>query len=137
MEIIIILCENELKKDKEYKWKIKILNTKQNKINIGIVPMDFDYNSSQPYKLGWYIYCFDLTLYSGPPHNYCGKETKLKPPKREIMVYMNMRNRILKFKIDNEGKEEECYNDIPIDKPIAPSVTLYNKNDSVEIISYS
>ena len=39
----------------------------------------------------------------------------------------------LKFIIDNEDKGYS-YNDIPLDKPIAPSVLLDYKNDSIEII---
>ena len=46
---------------------------------------------------------------------------------------MNMKKRTLKFIIDNEDKGES-YNNIPLYKPIAPSVLLENTNDSVEII---
>ena len=45
---------------------------------------------------------------------------------------MNRKKRTLKFIIDNEDKGES-YTDIPLDKPISPSVLLYEKNDSVEI----
>ena len=133
--IIGISCENELKSDKEYKWKIKILKSKNNYINVGVTPIDFDFNIEQPYKYGWYLYCFNSTFYSGPPYNYSAKKTKLKKPKDEIIISMNLQKRILKFKIDKE-EEEDFYTDIPIDKPIVPIVTLYNKDDSVEIINY-
>ena len=46
---------------------------------------------------------------------------------------MNMNKRTLKFIIDNEDKGES-YTDIPIDKPRAPVIFLFNSNDSVEII---
>ena len=29
------------------------------------------------------------------------------------------------------------YNDIPIDKPLFPSIFLYNKNDSIEIEGFN
>ena len=45
---------------------------------------------------------------------------------------MNMKKRTLKFIIDNEDKSES-YTDIPLDKPISPSILLYHTNDSVEI----
>ena len=48
---------------------------------------------------------------------------------------MNTQKGILKFKIDKE-EEEDFYTDIPIDKPIFPIVTLVNKDDCVEIITY-
>ena len=61
------------------------------------------------------------------------KNTNLKKVKDEIIVIMNMKKRTLKFIIDNEDKGDS-YTDIPIDKPIVPSVLLFNKNDSIEII---
>ena len=130
--MIGIQCENELKPNKEYKWKIKILKSKKNDINVGVTTIDFDFNKKDPYKNGWYLYCLDSKFYSGPPHNYSKKETKLKIPKNEIIISMNTQKGILKFKIDKE-EEEDFYTNIPIDKPIVPIVTLFNKDDSVEI----
>ena len=130
-----VTCENELKSDKEYKWKIKILKSKKNEINVGVTSIDYDFNLEKPYKYGWYLYCVNSTFFSGPPFNYASKKTKLKKPKDEIIISMNLQKRILKFKIDKE-EEEDFYTDIPIDKPIVPIVTLYNKDDSVEIINY-
>ena len=46
---------------------------------------------------------------------------------------MNMKKRTLKFIINNEDKGD-AYTDIPLDKPISPSILLYHTNDSVEII---
>ena len=45
---------------------------------------------------------------------------------------MNMEKRALKFIINNEDKGVS-YTDIPIDKPLAPAICLYDINDSVEI----
>jgi len=132
--MIGIPCLNELKYGKEYKWKIKILKSKNNYINVGITTTDFDFNKANPYKYGWYLYCGDSTFYSWSPQNYDCKKTKLKRPKNEIIISMNILKRILKFKVDKE-EEEDFYTDIPIDKPIFPIVTLENKDDSVEIIS--
>ena len=72
-------------------------------------------------------------LYSGPPHNYQGKETNLKYNRNEVIVVMNMKKRSLKFVIEGEDKGDSYIN-IPLEKPIFPSVLLYDKNDSVEII---
>ena len=40
------ICENELEKGEEYKWKIKLLNVTDKDIMIGVTPIDFDINSS-------------------------------------------------------------------------------------------
>ena len=43
---------------------------------------------------------------------------------------MNVEKRTLKFIINNEDKGNSYIN-VPIDKPIFPSVLLYNQNDSI------
>ena len=128
------ICEQELDKSiEEHKWKIKILKTKSREINVGVAPIDFDILSTQHYgNCGWYLFCGNLTLYSGPPFNYNNKETNLSKIKDEVIVIMNMKKRTLKFIINNEDKGDS-YTDIPIDKPLFPAVLLYNKDDSVEI----
>ena len=130
------ICENGLDKSKEeHNWKIKILKTYDYEIMVGVATIDFDINTASyetNKNYGWY-YCFSGALFSGPPHNYNGKGTNLKYNNNEVRIIMNMKKRTLKFIIDNEDKDES-YTDIPLDKPIAPSVLLYDKNDSVEII---
>ena len=126
------ICENELEKSKEHRWKIKLLKITNNNIMVGVAPADFDINSSRYNTCGWYLYCTDLTLYSGPPYNYGGKATNLSKVKDEIIIVMDMNKRTLKFIINNEDKGES-YTNIPIDKPICPAVLLYYQNDSIEI----
>ena len=132
------ICENELDKSKEeHIWKIKILKTQSYYILVGVATIDFDINTAsyQTNKnYGWYYFCYYGTLYSGPPHNYQNKGANLKSQNNEIRIIMNMKKRSLKFIIDNEDKGKS-YTDIPLDKPIAPSVLLYHQNDSVEIMS--
>ena len=127
------LCEFELDKQiEEHKWKIKILQTKYKYIMVGVAPNDFDINSSDYSTCGWYFYCYDSTLYSGPPFNYSCSGTNLSKVNDEIIVVMNMKKRTLKFIINNEDKGDS-YSNIPIDKPVYPAVCLYTINDSVEI----
>ena len=127
------LCENALEKNKEHSWKIKILKTKNYGISIGIAPIDFDVNSSTDTTCGWYLYCSNNNLYSGPPHNFNGKATNLNAKKDEIKVVLDMNKKTLKYIIDNEDKGIS-YTDIPVDKPLFPAVILYNINDSIEIL---
>ena len=127
------ICENELDKSiEEHKWKIKILKTASKCIMVGVAPIDFDINSSTYSNCGWYCYCYDSTLYSGPPYNYSNKNSGLNKVNDEIIIVMNMKKRALKFIINNEDKGDS-YTNIPIDKPIFPAVILENQNDSVEI----
>ena len=125
------ICEGELEKSKVHKWKIKILKTKRKSIMVGVATIDFDINSSY-YNNGWYFNIYAFNLYSGPPHNYSGKKTNLSQFKDDIVVVMDMNKGTLKFVIDNNDNDES-YTDIPLDKPITPSILLSDKDDSVEI----
>ena len=127
------ICENELQKTQIYKWKIKILKTKEYHIYIGITNIDFDNNSPLPNKIGWYYHCKTGNLNSGPPHRYKGKAINLENKNDEIVIIMNMEKRTLKFIIDNKDIGDS-YTDISIDKPIFPAVILTQVEDSVEII---
>ena len=127
------ICENELDKSiEEYKWKIKILKTKDKQIMVGVAPSDFDINSSNFDTCGYYLFCHNSTLSSGPPFNYSSKKTNLTEVKDEIVIIMNMKKRTLKFIINSEDKGDS-YTNIPIDKPLFPAIILYHKDDSVEI----
>ena len=126
------ICENKLEKN-ETKWKIKILKSRSYFIMVGVAPIDFDVNSSLHVDCGWYIYCINSNLYSGPPFNYVAKSTNLGKIKDEIILIMNLEKRTLKFIINNEDKGDS-YTNIPVDKPLFPAVCLYNINDSVEIL---
>jgi hypothetical protein len=55
------ICENELEKSKEHKWKIKILKTQNKYIMVGVAPIDFDINSSNHSNCGWYFFCYNST----------------------------------------------------------------------------
>ena len=125
--------QSELKKKGVHKWKIKILKTKEYYIKIGIATNDFDHNNPFSDRCGWYYFCQNGSLYSGPPHKLDNKQTNLGKKKDEIIVIMNMERRSLKFIINGEDKGESI-NDIPIDKPIFPAVLLYHVNDSLQII---
>ena len=126
------ICEYSLDVSKNHKWKIKILQGQYNQIMVGVAPSHFDIKSSNHHTCGWYLNCYNSTLYSGPPHNYNGTKTNISKIGDEIIVVMNMKKRSIKFIVNNEDKGDQ-YTDIPIDKPLFPAVLLYSKNSSVEI----
>ena len=128
------ICKYELNKNiEEHKWKIKFLKTKAKDLMVGVATSDFDIYSSV-YNHGYFVhfYYFPHVLYSGPPFNYSAVKANLSQIKDEIVVVLNIRKRTLKFIINNEDKGD-TYSNIPIEKPLFPSVLLWNKDDSVEI----
>ena len=82
---------------------------------------------------GYYFYLNNSSFYSGLPHKYFNKITELNMIKKEVKIIINMKNKILKFRIDDEEKEA-VYNDISIKKPLFPTIILYDKNDSFQFI---
>lgn len=137
----IIPCENFLKKNTVNEWKIKILNTKKEQIMVGVVPSDVDIEKNTHLKYGWYFGIYQSSLYSGPPFNYFGKNTKLKSffqyrdYSDEITISMDTKNGNLSFSV-GKGEEEEkeiCYTGIPLNKDLVPAVVLCNAGDTVEI----
>ena len=127
------ICEMELDRDSINISKVKILKTQCKSISIGIASSDFDVYTSDDTTCGWYIYLSDSSLYSGSPHNYKGKTSKLKKIRDEIKIVMDIKERTLKFIIDDEDKVSS-YTNITTDKPLFPAICLYNTNDSVEIL---
>ena len=128
-----ILCENQLIENKENIWKIKILKSSNKFIMVGVGPIDFNISKSSYSNCGWYYYCYNSSLYSGPPHNYSNKASNLIKIKDEITIIMDMNKGALKFIINNEDKGFS-YEGIPLDKPLFPIVFLDENGDSVEII---
>ena len=125
------ICERELEKNKEHKWKINIIKTKRKLIYIGVAPFNFDFESPS-ISNGWYFKCCNRNLFSGPPQNYSNKTINLKDPFEQIIVIIHMSKGTLKFIIDNEDKGIS-FTDIPLDKPLHPALILHDKDDSVEI----
>ena len=124
---------NELEKNKVHTWKIKLLNSRDNfHFYVGVASSEFDANKSYS-DCGWYFYCWNGRLYSGPPHKFSGKSTKINSAKNEIILIMNMKERTLKFIIDNKD-DNIIYNDIPIDKPLYPAIYMYYTKDSLQFI---
>ena len=92
------ICENELDKSiDEHKWKIKLLNVRNKDVLVGVAPIDFDIYSSNQSTCGWYLYCYDSTLYSGPPFNYNDKISNLSEVNNEIVIVMNMKKKNIKI----------------------------------------
>ena len=132
-QFTLIRCENKLELNKIYKWKINILNSKLKVILVGISQDEEELNPSLNNINGWYFYCFNSTLYSGPPHNYKNKKTNSdKIVYKEIIIIFDTYKGNLEFILDNNNKIEG-YTDIPLDKPFYPSILLYDKNDTIEI----
>ena len=132
-QFTLIRCENKLELNKIYKWKINILNSKLKVILVGISQDEEELNPSLNNINGWYFYCFNSTLYSGKPHNYKNKQTNLDKIDKDIIISFDMNKATLSFISNN--KIESYYN-IPLDKPLYPSILLHDEYDTIEINEY-
>ena len=124
-------------------WNIKILKSRDNgggAICIGVSPSDINQNEERNFdKCGWYFWCYDSTLWSGPPHNFKAKE--YGPRKRNgqyvhtgdsVCVVMDTTKGDLSFVV-NGVNLGVAYEGIPLDKPLVPCVILGWKENSVEL----
>ena len=139
-----IIGSEDLPPNKVTSWSIKVLNSKDKDggaIYIGVAPSDIDQNKDNRNKCGWYFYCYQSTLYSGPPHNYTQKEYG---PKKgggkyvrtgdSVGVVMDTTKGELSF-ILNGVNLGVAYEGIPLDKPLVPCVILGWKDDYIELIN--
>ena len=108
---------------------------------IGVAPFDIDQNEKDNHKkCGWYFHCYSSSLYSGPPHNYEGKEYGPKIEEKGkranlgngIGVVMNASKGGLSFVL-NGVNQGVAYDGIPLDKPLVPCVILGKKKSYVEL----
>ena len=94
-------------------------------------------NENNKTDFGYYLFLKNSSLFFGEPFNYNNKKTSLILNKDEIKIIMDMKEKTFKFilneqseSIDKNNKEFE-YKDIPIEKPLFPTIILYDENDSV------
>ena len=79
------------------------------------------------------MYLNNSSFYSGLPQKYFNKITELNIIIKEVKIIINMKKKILKFRIDDEEKEA-VYNDIPIENPLFPTILLFDKDDSIQYL---
>lgn len=127
-------------------WGVKILNSKKSDgkfIFVGVAPSDIEQNNGYNFsKHGWYLYCYTLKLFSGPPHNFVGEAYisrkgidwgKYVHNGDSVGVVMDTGKGELSFKL-NEEDLGVAYKGIPLDKPLVPCVILECEGDSVELV---
>ena len=140
-----IISDTPLPLNKVTSWTIKILESQKGYsgkfMYIGVAPSSINQNDDNYNKCGWYLYCFNSTLCSGPPHKYYNKsygfrrgEGKYVRTEDSIGVTIDTKNGELSFTLNgiNYGL---AYSGIPLDKPLVPCVILGSKGDSIEHIS--
>ena len=94
-------------------------------------------NENNIKDFGYYLFVKNSSLYFGAPFNYKNKKTDLYINKDEIKIIMDMKEKTLKFIINEEGESDDEndkgseYKNIPIEKPLFPTILLYDENDSV------
>ena len=124
-------------------WSIKVHKTRNagEGIYVGVAPMRVNKNASDNHKkCGWYLCCHDTTLWSGPPHEYCGK--KYGQTEEECEGYVRAGDSVGVVMDTVKGKlsfvlGSKCldagYEEIPLDLPLVPCAIISLEGDSVEL----
>ena len=141
-----IIGNTPLPHNKVTSWNIKILKSEYNNgydIYIGVAPSGINQNEYNCFKCGWYFYCWNSTLRSGPPHSYSYPGKEYGPRKcfgeyvhtgDSVGVVMDTAKGELSFVV-NGVNLGIAYDRIPLDKPLVPCVILVCQGDSVELIA--
>ena len=120
-----------------YRWRITIRQTPQSYIMIGVAPNTIDLNLQSAYnQCGWYFFCCDSTLHSGPPRtksNFNWGKNGLKVIVNQYVdVELNIDAKTIGYGI-NGAAIEKAYDNIPTDQVLCPCVLLRETNDSVSM----
>lgn len=132
-----------LPRNKDSVWSIVVHEAQKNMgkgVYVGVAPYDVDVNVPNQKKCGWYMYCLNQTLWSGPPFGYRSKKFSGSTGGvflGEVSLLLNTTNKpaSLAFKAGNWQGFYVAYKNIPMDKPLVPAVVIENVNTVVSISS--
>lgn len=146
-EMSTVLGDTPLPRDAISEWSIQILHSRKGTgccILVGVSPANVDQNSERNFeKSGWYFYCYDSNITTGPPHRFTRKPYG---PRKQVGTYVkegdfvgvvfDTRSSVtgtLSFVLGgvNRGVAVEG---IPLDVPLVPAVILIISEDSVMFI---
>ena len=146
-DMCTVLGDTPLPKGAICEWAILVLRIRPGTgccICVGVSPANVDQNAERNFeKHGWYFYCYDSNLSSGPPHRLWHA---IYGPRKQIGTYVktgdmvgvvfDTRNSVtgtLSFVLSgvNCGPAAEG---IPLDVPLVPAVILFIADDSVQFV---
>jgi hypothetical protein len=116
--------------------KLKLVNSKIGKIMIGVCPSSINQSQEGNYNCGWYFFCYDGSLYSGPLQSVYNKfyySTSAILTGREVGVKMDMTNGQISFTVDGVDRGV-AYTGIPVNQSLFFCVLMRTQNDSVRIM---
>jgi len=119
-----------------HSWTIKILKITTS-IMIGVVPSNANNNTVLYNTNGWYLDAYDSTLYCGPPLSYGTKKysnTGRLVNGSTVTVKLNVDNKTITY-IINGTDYGVAYNNITSNTEMSLCVSIWNGDDSVEIVS--
>lgn len=122
--------------------RIRVMKKRGRSMFIGVSQDGIDRNADDIYaKSGWYMHCFDGTLYSGSPHYYRFPGKKYLDPddyrlKEGDVVTMRVDSErgTISFEIEGKKKLGIAYEGIPLDRTLYPTVIISSEGDSIEIV---
>lgn len=142
-----VVGDAEITAEGTYVWAVKVTNTAEGYIMIGVAPNTVNVNHADNHESeGWYFYCLNGTLYSGPPKNYVCQE--YVPGYKgagvgdivtvKVAVQKNKEGDAVVAKISFQvnGKDYGvAFEDVSMKAPLVPAVLFYTPKDSVQIVN--
>jgi len=103
---------------------------------VGVAPGTINPTGSNCNTKGWYLFTFDGTLFSGPPHNKCQEDywgSGCFTAGTVINVRMDMTRGELSFGVNGVYKGV-AFQNIPCDQPLYPTVEMFASKSCVQFV---
>jgi len=119
-----------------YVWTLSIVHSIKSYIMVGISPANINRKDQQLYtKCGWYFYCNNSTLHSGPPTSYSNRSysnTGQLSQDATVSVKLDVDRKTISY-IINGMDYGVAYQNIPTQGKLCFCVLMSNANDTVEL----
>lgn len=141
-----VIGDTEITAPGTYVWAVKVTNTAEGYIMIGVAPNTVNVNHADNHESeGWYFYCLNGSLYSGPPKNYVCQEYVPGYKGAGVGDIVTVRLTVkggegdelkgeIAFQVN--GKDYGvAFDDVSMKNPVVPAVLFYTPKDSVQIVN--
>lgn len=134
----VILGNTVIPQGRTVRWSVKVLKSMDNEcagIYVGVAPYDVDVNKDDVVKYGWYLDCFNSTLWSGYPQYYSGERYSREQIHTGdvVCVSVDTVNGNISFSM-NGGKYRVAFSKVPLYKPLLSCAVVSIENDSIELM---
>eukprot|EP00727_Mastigamoeba_balamuthi_P001208 m51a1_g11084 hypothetical protein (657) ;mRNA; r:3931-5901 len=140
-----VVARAPLASDAVTRWGVRVARTCGSTVMIGVAPRDIRQTEQRNYaQCGWYLFCRDCSLYSGPPQRYNGREYRLSTDADSSKRMLQGNDVVVQVEVDPQAGEvvfisgDMCgpvaFQGLPSGTALVPVVILRDTGDVVELL---